>query len=176
MADFTLVDLLAEGDMRTTRNAAHVADLVIADPTLCVLIIGALENESPGVRMRAADSLAKIARGHQAILLPFAEQLLRAGEQSRQQEVQWHCAEIYRYLGMTSAQNLRATEICRLYLRLSKSAIVRAHSLESFVALADTCQSDEVDELLRTALKDPSAAVRARARKIVKIKLNLDQR
>jgi hypothetical protein len=124
--------------------------------------------DDPVIRMRAADAAEKISRERPLLLQPFKSELLGLAAESAQQEVQWHLALMLPRLQTTASERRRVVAQLKDYLH-SRSSIVKTLALQG---LSDLAQGDEelrpeVLELLAQASRAGTAAMKARARKLL---------
>ncbi len=120
------------------------------------------------IRMRAADAAEKISYDKPKLLQPFKSEILGLAGESRQQEVLWHMALMIPRLRLTPQERQRAVERLKEYLQV-RSSIVKTHALQGLWELAgadDELRSD-VTEFLETASRNGTAAMKARARKLL---------
>jgi hypothetical protein len=114
------------------------------------------------------DALEKATRNDATILQPLrADILALAG--SRSKEIRWHVAQLLPRLTLRDkAQRRMRADILKRWFDEDSSRIVRVNALQALCDLARTeprlCA--ETARRLSAALSDPSAAVRARARKL----------
>ena len=123
----------------------------------------------PVVAMRAADAVEKISLQKPALLAPFAGELLGLMAEAEQPELRWHLALLAPRLPLTSVERVRAAAHLRRYLA-GRSSIVRTFALQALADLSahDPALRDEVVELLHNAARSGTAAMKARARKLLK--------
>jgi HEAT repeat protein len=161
-------ELLREGDLRSIGRVPEVIELAQNTPGLFGLLVEALADPDPGVRMRASDAVEKISRGHPEYLQPHKVFLLRQAGSQTQQEVRWHLAQILPRLQLTARERLQTSQLLFSYLE-SPSRIVQTNALQ---ALFDLTQNDRrllqpVGDALEKLVKTGSPAVRNRAQKLL---------
>ena len=161
--------MLEGSDRRSIGRADEVARLVLKQPKLFRELIACLWHDDLLIRMRAADAAEKITRVKPHLLQRYKSQLLGLLAETTQIEVRWHLAQMIPRLQLTSLERQRAAEALRRYLD-DRSSIVRTWSLN---ALAELSQNDatlrsETKQLLEDAVRSGTAAMRARARKLLK--------
>lgn len=161
--------LLQGSDRRSIGRSEEVARLVLKQPMLFSELISCLWHDNPVVRMRAADAAEKISHENPRLLGRYKSQLLGLLAETGQIEVRWHLAQMIPCLDLTPQQRRSAAKDLRRYLD-DRSSIVRTFALQ---ALADLSQHDsalrsETKQLLDEALRSGTAAMRARARKLLK--------
>lgn len=163
--------MLTDGDRRTVGEAGAVAGMVIRSPMLMGDLVACLSHASPAVRMRAADALEKATRNDPRLLAPFRGHLLQVLSTTRQQEVQWHLAQIMPRLALELPDVVQVTDVLAGWVDSSPSSIVRVMCLQ---ALADLALQGRlpVDDARATiapyAGEGNTPSVRSRARKLVK--------
>jgi hypothetical protein len=160
--------LLAGGDRRSLGRASDVVALVLQDPSRFAELVHCLWSDDAVVRMRAADAVEKVSRQKPALLHAFKAELLGLAGESRQQEVLWHLAQIISRLRLTRAERQRGIAQLKEYLQ-DRSAILRTLALQSLADMAadDPALREEVIGLVEEALRSGTAAMKARARKLL---------
>lgn len=119
---------------------------------------------------RELDALEKTTRTDARALQPLAAQILELA-MSAQKDIRWHVAQLLPRLRLRGeAQRRRRVEILIAWIDGDPSSIVRVNALQSLVTLARVTPSlnGEVQRRLERSLYDPSAAMRARARILVR--------
>ncbi len=162
--------LLAAGDLRTTGAADQAVKIVLEKPHRVVELLEGMVHAAAGVRMRSADALQKAASVQPMLIAPFKERILGIARTATQQEVQWHCAQLIRYLDLGPAEITEAERIMIGYLRNAKSAIVHADAIETLARLAvlDPTRQAEITLVIEAAIIKGSAAVVSRGKKALK--------
>jgi len=159
---------LSGGDRRSIGRSNEVAELVLKQPRLFGELIQGLCATDPLVRMRAADAAEKVSRQQPDLLRPFKRELMHLLQETSEQELRWHLAQMVPRLPLTSKERLRTTAVFRRYLE-DRSSIVKTCAMQ---ALADTAAKDEsllseTKALLQDAMRSGTAAMRARGRKLL---------
>jgi hypothetical protein len=168
MGDF--LARLADGDMRTTGASDLVVEEIKINQALFDKVVLGLLNDDPGLRMRCADAIEKASRSNPGLLEPHKTQFLGAIGNIKQQEVQWHVAQVIPRLTLTNAELKQALSLMEHYYTQSSSNIVRVNALQAIIELScqDKHYSKLADQYIQKALDDPSHSLQARARKLVK--------
>jgi len=161
--------LLKGGDRRSIGRSNVVARLVLHAPKRFVELIQCLSSDDAIVRMRAADAAEKVAGRKPELLEPYKAELLALLAETEQIELRWHLAQMIPRLPLTQVERRRALEALQLYLE-DRSSMVRTFALQ---ALADISRTDpdlrsRVKEILRKSMMTGTAAMKARARKLLK--------
>ena len=163
-----MLNLLREGDNRTTGQVADAVRLAIADSRHIDELVDLMSYSNPAVRMRAADALEKATVQRSGLLMRHKDYLLELIEEASQNEVRWHLAQLVTRL------DLKADEIDDLALVFTKwyeradSRIVRTSALQGMadLALKDADLIDTALKMTAHALASPIPALKARARKL----------
>lgn len=165
-----LLQTLSKGDLRTTGAADFVASVLIRIPRQIAGVFAGLYTDDPGVRMRCADALAKVAAKKPELLAPFRRKLLKDISQIDQQEVQWHVAEILGYIELSTSEAKVAGKILEGYFDKSESRIVRVNALQTLVVLSKkhAFLRDAANARLKIARNSGVPSLEARARKLSK--------
>jgi HEAT repeat protein len=160
--------LLKGGDRRSIGRADNVAAMVSRKPELFPELISGLWSPDPLTRMRAADAAEKVTRKNREFLQPHKKELLGLMTETNQPELRWHLAAMVPRLLLTANERQFATSALGSYLE-DRSSIVRTFALQG---LADLAQDDpsiqpKVIEILRTATRTGTPAMKARSRKLL---------
>ena len=163
-----LLKRLTGGDRRSIGRSDEVAALVLKRPALFGTLIRGLRDSDPVVRMRAADAAEKASLSRPELLKPFKKDLLRLADESKEQELCWHLAQMTPRLLLTREERVGVTATFRRYLE-SRSSIVRTCAMQ---AIVDTAGQDksllrQARLLLRGSVRNGTAAMKARARKLL---------
>jgi len=163
--------MLQGRDRRSIGRADEVAALVIKEPKLFRELMACLWHDDPAVRMRAADAAEKISARRPQLLARYKSQLLGLMAEIEQTEVRWHLAQMIPRLNLTTLERQRAAAALRQYLR-DCSSIVRTWSLNALAELSahDATLCSETKLLLEEALHSGTAAMKARARHLLRLK------
>lgn len=161
--------LLKGGDRRSIGRSSQVVKLVSRAPRRFAELIQCLWSDDPIVRMRAADAVEKVSVVRPELLKPYKTELLGLLAEAEQIELRWHLAQMIPRLPLTESERRRAAETLQLYLE-DRSSIVRTFALQ---ALADISGNNpvlrsQVKEILEQSVVRGTAAMRARARRLLK--------
>ena len=172
-----IIDILADGDLRTIGRVKEVVGLVIKEPDLFSELIQAMAHPDPGVRMRAADAVEKITRDSPDYLASYKAFLLDLMKEQTQQEVRWHLAQIIPRLDLSPGERSLAVGVLFKYLD-DPSKIVQTNSLQALVDLAweDDLLFQKVKAAVERLADSGSPAVKNRAGKLFhKLEDQIDQ-
>ncbi|HTV07707.1 MAG TPA: hypothetical protein VMD97_01520 [Candidatus Aquilonibacter sp.] len=167
-----LRDRLAGGSTRDLGCTDEVVREVLESPkrarTLVNQLVAALDDEHIVVPHRASNALKKIQRSHPALLEPHAKQILQRALHTDHLHTRWNLLIILGELPLRGRDKSLAVDLMFEALS-SRSALERTFALQ---ALANYAQHDaalrkRVLPILNKALADSSAAIRARARKLL---------
>lgn len=161
--------LLRGGDRRSIGRSNQVVKLVLRAPKRFAELIECLWSDHLIVKMRAADAAEKASAVQSELLRPHKAELLGLLVEADQIEVRWHLAQMIPRLPLTKPESARAAHTLQLYLE-DRSSIVRTFALQ---ALADISRKNpelrsQVREILEESVVTGTAAMRARARKLLK--------
>jgi hypothetical protein len=161
--------LLSGGDRRSIGRSNQIVNLVLTTPRRFAELTKCLWSDDPIVRMRAADSAEKVSAVKPELLKPYKAELLGLLAEAEQIELRWHLAQMIPRLRLTQGERERALETLQLYLE-DQSSIVRTFALQ---ALTDLSRGEaglrlRVREILEESVATGTAAMKARARKLLK--------
>jgi HEAT repeat protein len=159
----------ADGRRSSIGRSNEIAALVLEQPRLFPDLIQGIDSQDALVRMRAADAAEKASAQRPDLLRAFKAELLRLLGEATQQELRWHLAQMIPRLNLHRRERLQVVGILRRYLA-DRSSIVRTCALQ---ALADLAAQDnslviQVEALLRNSLRNGTAAMKARSRKLLR--------
>lgn len=161
--------LLRGGDRRSIGRSNQVVKLVLHATKRFAELMQCLWSDQVIVRMRAADAAEKVSAVRPELLEPYKTELLGLLGEAEQIELRWHLAQMVSRLPLNAAERRRAAETLQLYLE-DRSSIVRTFAVQ---ALSDISKTDPelrplVREILEQSLRRGTAAMKARARKLLK--------
>jgi hypothetical protein len=171
-----ILSKLRGGDRRSIGKVGEVVTAVRKNPHLFKELVTGLFDADPVVRMRAADAMEKISLNHPQFLQPFKTELIRLAQQTPQQELRWHMAQMIPRLRLTPKETARVTEIFFEYLK-DKSKIVVTFAMQ---ALSDLTieQADVSSRVIRAIEKlaqTGSPAIQSRGKKLLPKLKNISQ-
>jgi len=177
----TLRNRLATGTTRDLGPTNEIVREALHNHALINKLVDALDDERIVVPHRASNALKKIQRSNPALVAPFAKQILRVALATEHMHTRWNLTIILGELptgspasslaGVALRGRDKALAIDIMFEALSsRSALQRTFAL---TALTNYAQNDptlrtRILPILQRALTDTSAAIRARARKLVK--------
>lgn len=162
-------DLLSGGDRRSIGKSNALVAKLEKQPELLPELLQEMWNADPVIAMRAADTLEKVTRKKSQALQRFKKELLGLAEETQQQELRWHLAAMLPRLQLSSAERQRAIQTLTQYLG-DKSSIVKTFALQGMFdfSVQHSELEQQVEELLTVAVSRGTAAMRARARKLLR--------
>ena len=168
---------LKGGDRRSIGNVRAVVAAVGKEPGLFKTLVAGLFDRDPVVRMRAADAMEKLSADDPRLLQPFKSNLVDLAQQTRQQELRWHLAQMIPRLDLTPPETNTATDIFVDYLR-DDSKIVVTFAMQALVDLAvkKGSVSPRVLSAVQNLSHTGSPAVKARGKKLLPKLKNLPQK
>jgi hypothetical protein len=164
-----LRDRLAVGTTRDLGPTNKVASEALRKHALIEQLVNALDDERIVVAHRAANALKKIQRINPALIEPFAKHILKHALNTEHMHTGWNLTIIVGELPLRGRDKALAIDLMFEALS-SRSALQRVFALQALTnyALDDAALRQRVQPILQQALTDSSAAIRARARKLVK--------
>lgn len=162
--------MLKGRDRRSIGLSNDAAKLVMRQPQRFHELIECLWNEDPVVRMRAADAAEKVSAKQPRLLDRHKAELLGLLAETEQIELRWHLALMVPRLRLSATERQRAAAALQRYLD-DRSSIVRTFALQGLADLArnDLALQSKVKQLLEAAVQSGTPAMRARARKLLKL-------
>jgi hypothetical protein len=160
--------MLTGGDRRSIGRSNEIVSMVLRRPKQLPELVGCLWSADAIVRMRAADAIEKISLQKAALLERYKADLLELMEEAQQQELRWHLALLIPRLSLTKVEQRRAVSALRGYLN-DRSSIVKTCALQGLADLSRVIPAlrQPIKELLEESSRTGTAAVRARARKLL---------
>ena len=168
----TLLKMLQGGDRRSIGKVDEVVNQVLGSAVLFEELINGLLVDDPLIRMRSADAVEKITRVKPEWLKPYKKILIQLADNSNQQEVRWHMAQILPRLRLDPGEKKAIVDILYSYLN-DKSKIVVTFALQALTdfAVDDKNLKSRVIGVLEEFTKTGSPAIKNRSRKLLQ-KLN----
>lgn len=165
----SLRDRLDGGTTRDLGCANEVAREALENPALVHQLIDALDDQRTVVAHRASNALKKIQRSHPALLEPFAKRILQRTVATHHLHTRWNLTLILGELPLRGLDKSIAVDVMFEALA-SRSALQRVFGLQALANYAhnDPALRTRIQPILQRALTDPSASIRARARKLLK--------
>ena len=167
----TFADMLRVGGKTNSLGKANeVIDIVLHDKSRLDELYECMFHEDAWARMRAADAFEKVCRVHPEWVLTYVDRFPDELATSSQPSIQWHLAEIYGQVDLTSEQ--KAFAINWLKLRLSSPEVDWIVAANAMKTLAQFTQDGSVSDaefipLLKIQQSHKSNAVVKRASKLL---------
>lgn len=160
---------LAGGDRRSIGNSNAVAAKAARSQAEFDQLIAGLFADDAIIRMRSSDAAEKASQKNAALLAKHKSRILRSLGQFSQQEVCWHIALMLPRLALTTKEARRAADVLLLWARTSESKIVAVNALQGLweISAKHPVLRGEVRKLVQEFLLNGSAALKARARKLM---------
>jgi len=162
--------MLKGRDRRSIGLSNDAANLVMRQPERFQELIVCLWNEDPVVRMRAADATVKVSAKQPRLLDRHRAELLGLLAEAEQIELRCQLALMVPRLRLSATERQRAAAALQRYLE-DRSSIVKTFALQGLADLArnDLVLQSKVKQLLEVALQSGTPAMKARARKLLKL-------
>ena len=163
-----ILSILRGGDRRSIGNVSAVVAAVEKKPHLFNDLVGGLFDPDPIVRMRTADAMEKISGDEPQSLQPFKNELIDLAQQTGQQELRWHLAQMIPRLKLTPQETESATHIFFDYLT-DESKIVVTFAMQALADLAikNAAVSSRVFSAIEELTQTGSPAIKARGKKLL---------
>lgn len=119
--------------------------------------------------MRAADAAEKITVTQPELLKSHKQELLGLLDEAEQIELRWHLALMVPRLELSEPERARTAAALQRYLE-DRSSIVKTFALQGLADLArqDARLRETAKRILEESLRTGTAAMKARARKLLK--------
>jgi hypothetical protein len=159
---------LKGGDRRSIGRSNQIAKVVSSDSRRFAELFKCLWDDDPIVRMRAADAAEKVTAVRPELLKPHKLELLGLLAEADQIELKWHLAQIVPRLELSRSERARAAAALRRYME-DRSSIVKTFALQGLADLArqEASMLEPVRRVLEESLRTGTAAMKARARKVL---------
>ncbi|HSW92171.1 MAG TPA: hypothetical protein VLG09_06005 [Candidatus Saccharimonadales bacterium] len=162
--------LTAGGHANSLGRVNEVIKVVLDDKSRLDELYDCLFEDDAWVRMRAADALEKICREQPEWLLSYIDRFPKELAVSSQPSIQWHLAQIYREVELTSAQKQFAAQWLEGLLSTKEvDWIVAANAMDTLAQFVKDGSFPEVTlkKLLAVQQQHKSKSVVRRADKLL---------
>jgi hypothetical protein len=169
--DQYFVEMLSVGGKSNSLGKVdEVIKLVLSDRSRLGELYDCLFFDDAWVRMRAADAFEKICRQHPDWLLPYIDRFPEGLAKSNQPSIQWHLAQIYRQVDLTTEQKSFAIYWLKQLLSTKEvDWIVAANAMDTLAQFTEdgSVSENELVALLKIQQQHKSKAVVKRANKLL---------
>jgi HEAT repeat protein len=169
----TILQWLAEGDLRTDGMANEVVEIVLQNPELITDLFSGLQAADEATRGHTADALEKVSRDQPEICLPYLALIRERAANDPVAMVRWHLAMVLTNLARYPDH---IEEITGTLLNLldDDSTFVRSWAISGLTIIGRNYPNKQCDILQAVALlgQNESAAIRIRVRKAVECLLD----
>jgi hypothetical protein len=167
------------GDRWGLPLARRIAEEICGDKVAVRTLVRELFGDDVEVRKRAADVARRITERDGRLLEPYADELaglletLGPGEN----RTRWHMGLVVPRVAHTRMQRLRAARTMSL-LAADESNVVRCSAMEGLglLALREASLRDEAEEMVERFLREGTAAMKCRARAVMRLWARSDRR
>jgi len=170
MAESFAEILTVDGKSNSLGRASEVIELVLSDKSRLDELFSCLFDEDAWVRMRGADALEKICRQHPDWLLPYIDKFQAELASNAQPSLQWHLAQIYAQVNLSSDQKRSAINwLKHLLSSTDVDWIVAANAMETLVQFTKdgSVPKKNAVTLLKLQQKHKSNSVIRKANKLL---------
>lgn len=158
------------GKTNSLGRAGDVVEMVLADGGRLEELYACLYEDDPWLRMRAADTLEKVCRQRPEWLTPYVNRLMDDFGADTQPSVQWHMAQLFAEVELSTAQRRRAIGIMTSYIRdTDVDWIVAANTMKTLALYLrqSHISAEELAPLVRMQLTHHSKSVVKKANDIL---------
>lgn len=162
--------LTSGGHSNSLGRVDEVIKIVLSNKRRLNELYDCVFAEDAWVRMRAADALEKVCRIHPDWLLPYIDRFIEKLSTSSQPSIQWHLAQIYRQVDLTSEQRHFVVDwLKKLVSSKETDWIVVANAMDTLAAFAkdNWFSVSELIPLLEIQQQHKSKSVVRRANKLL---------
>ncbi len=162
--------LTVGGKTNSLGRASEVIDIVLHDKSRLDELYNCILHEDAWVRMRAVDAFEKICRQHPEWLLPYVNRFADELATSTQPSIQWHLAEIYAQVELTTEQKSFAIRwLKQLLSSVGVDWIVAANAMNTLAQFVrdGSVSESELIILLKLQQQHRSKSVVRRASKLL---------
>jgi hypothetical protein len=165
----TIRQMLAPGARLDPGRVWEVVELIEGKPAKAAQLIECLFEDDPAIASRAADALERITRHRPHLSQHWKDALIGLLAETTEKKVRWNLALTIPRLKLTVPECRRVAQILNTYLDDS-SSIVKTTALHGMADLSrqDPESLPDVLDLLRTAGRSGTPAMRARSRILLK--------
>ena len=166
----TIRKMLAPGARLDRGRSWEVVELVDGRPARLAKLIECLWDDNAGVANRAADALERVTRNAPRQAQRWKESLLGLMAETAEKKIRWNLALTVPRLKLTIPECRRVASVLNSYLN-DPSSIVKTAALHGLADLTrqDPSSKPTVIDLLRTAGRSGTPAMRARSRILLKV-------
>lgn len=161
---------LKGGDLRSIGKSDEVVRGILDNPSLFREVFDGMLSNDPIIRMRSADVSEKVSARHPEYLQPFKTKLINEISKIKQQEVQWHAAQMFSYIKINRIERDKIIKILLSYLRMTDSNIVKVFSMQTLADFAERDQQlqPQIVKLIRQMMEHGTPSVVSRGKKLIK--------
>ena len=162
--------LTSGGHANSLGRVNEVIEAVLSNRQKLDELYDCMFSNDAWVRMRAADALEKICRVHPDWLLSYIDRFIEELSTSNQPSIQWHLAQIYREVDLTSAQQHFVIDwLKKLLSSKGTDWIVSANAMDTLAAFTkdNSFPVAEMISLLEIQQQHKSKSVVRRANKLL---------
>jgi hypothetical protein len=161
-------EALASGPVRGLGKANAIAVAASRDAKVLKELVEAACDSREVVSRRAANALKKVQAARAELLVPYAGRLVRMALDCDELQTRWNLTLVVGELPVKGRDKKLAVELMFEALE-SQSGFLRTFAMQGLANLAvdDAVLSARVKTVVERALEDSSAAMRARAKRIL---------
>lgn len=149
------------------ERARRTARQIEMDRRAVRSLVAALFGDDTELRKRSSDVARRITENDVTPLMPYADELagLLTELPPEESRTRWHMGLVVPRVAHTRDQRLRAVRLMELLI-VDESNVVRCSAIEGMglLAIAEPSLREAAEEVIEQALRDGTAAMKARAR------------
>lgn len=162
--------LMIGGHANSLGKAQDVLEILKKDPSRLDELFKCISNDDAWVRMRAIDTFEKIVKDAPSLARPYLDEIFSIHIKSDQASIQWHLAQIFTEVELTSKQ--RNDAIAWLKMKISTTNvdwIVSANAMKAlhYFYTLGLVGSDELRTLYEKQCQHSSKSVRKKATQLI---------
>lgn len=156
------------GHKNSLGRSEEVLHEVLTNKARLTELYSCISNDDAWVRMRAMDTLEKILRQNPDWVEPFLADMFNNLILSKQASIQWHLAQIFRQVDLSTEQKQQAVDwLAKLLSSTEVDWIVAANAMDTlrYFQGEGKITKSEFKRLLKVQLRHKSRSVVKKARK-----------
>ncbi|WP_028856256.1 hypothetical protein [Psychrilyobacter atlanticus] len=160
---------LKGGDLRSIGKSDEVVQEILDNPSLFSEVFEGMLSNDPIIKMRSADAVEKVSAKHPEYLQPFKTKLINEISKVKQQEVQWHAAQMFSYIKIDKTERNKIINILLSYIKTTDSNIVKVFSMQTLADFAEKDQQlqPQIVKLIRQMMEQGTPSIVSRGKKLI---------
>ena len=170
----SFAELLSGGARNGAGERDKAARLARKNPTRLSELFDCIHSADPRVALRAASAFDKATQDYPKRAQPFHDRIVLAAGQGLQADVRWHILHLFGRLEFHADERPAVMALLTRAIDEETSKIAATNALQAVVDLAERYPDlrEEARRIASIALEHPAPAVRARARILIRTRIN----